>query len=572
MFYTQRKRTTITFFLALMVTLSASARMRTVYAIRLDSPSKSLYFSTNAVSNMGGTTYSLSAEPEYFNIYKCHSGGYYIQSTKTGKYAGVNKWRFTNNTNCLWDIARIKKDSPTTICRHERKIGFGVDVAIDGAGVFTDKYFQKWVLEPKEVDDDSLPIFFVYDHDAMKACVAGVWDREINSVVIPTTVKDNLGREYSVLSISGGAFFNCSLLKSVTIPEGILQIGPCAFTNCSSLSSISIPASVTSIGNAAFLNCYMNEANFVNNSQCKHPYVWGLALCDTETEDGLIIMEATLFGKEKYSGKSVKTVRRCRPWATAVTIPEGVEAIDKLAFGDCTSLAEIMLPDGVKIIGDRAFENCSSAKNFVMPKSLIEIGNNAFKYCDPKAILVMGNGKQTSLKKMVESPGFYVGEDGKINTTIMENSESLTFLYEKLMAIAAVDYKDDNQNIKKDTIESLRQIVPNEDNVIYNDVVEDAPMFPEGNDALPSWVSSHIQYPAVAREKEIQGKVVVKFVVCDDGSIGDVVVLQKLHPACDAEAVRVIKSLPRFIPGKQKGKAVNTWFTFPVRFSLVGVI
>ena len=100
---------------------------------------------------------------------------------------------------------------------------------------------------------------------------------------------------------------------------------------------------------------------------------------------------------------------------------------------------------------------------------------------------------------------------------------------------------------------------------MYN-VVEQMPSFPGGEAALLKYVNTHIKYPAIAQEQEISGVVVLRFVVKEDGSVGEVIVQKSLEKHCDEEAVRVVKSLPRFIPGKQQGKAVRVWYTLPVRY------
>lgn len=97
-------------------------------------------------------------------------------------------------------------------------------------------------------------------------------------------------------------------------------------------------------------------------------------------------------------------------------------------------------------------------------------------------------------------------------------------------------------------------------------VVEVQPSFPGGEAALLKYISTHLKYPSIAQEQEIQGVVVLRFVVLEDGSVGDVVVQKGLHPECDKAAVKVVQSLPRFVPGKQQGKPVKVWFTCPIRF------
>ncbi len=97
---------------------------------------------------------------------------------------------------------------------------------------------------------------------------------------------------------------------------------------------------------------------------------------------------------------------------------------------------------------------------------------------------------------------------------------------------------------------------------------EQMPQFPGGDAALMKYINSHIHYPAAAEENNIQGRVVVQFVVEKDGSVGQVKVARSVDRSLDNEAVRVVKSLPKFIPGKQNGQPVRVWYTLPVTFKL----
>lgn len=99
-------------------------------------------------------------------------------------------------------------------------------------------------------------------------------------------------------------------------------------------------------------------------------------------------------------------------------------------------------------------------------------------------------------------------------------------------------------------------------------VVEQMPMFPGGDAALMSYLANNIHYPTVAAENGVQGRVVVGFVVERDGSITDVSVLRGVDPSLDREAMRVVKSMPRWTPGKQNGSAVRVKYQVPVAFRL----
>ena len=100
------------------------------------------------------------------------------------------------------------------------------------------------------------------------------------------------------------------------------------------------------------------------------------------------------------------------------------------------------------------------------------------------------------------------------------------------------------------------------------DVVEEMPSFPGGNGALMSYLNSNTKYPVVAQENGVQGRVIISFVVERDGSISDVKVARSVDPSLDREAQRVVKSMPRWTPGKQNGQTVRVKYTVPVVFRL----
>ena len=100
--------------------------------------------------------------------------------------------------------------------------------------------------------------------------------------------------------------------------------------------------------------------------------------------------------------------------------------------------------------------------------------------------------------------------------------------------------------------------------------VEQMPQFPGGEAALMKYISSHIQYPTMAQENNVQGKVIVQFVVTKTGQVGEVKVARSVDKDLDREAVRVCKSLPKFTPGRQNGQPVSVWYTLPVNFKLQG--
>jgi len=99
-------------------------------------------------------------------------------------------------------------------------------------------------------------------------------------------------------------------------------------------------------------------------------------------------------------------------------------------------------------------------------------------------------------------------------------------------------------------------------------VVEEMPMFPGGDPALLQYIAEHTNYPEVAKENNIQGRVIVRFCVTSKGGVNQVSVLKGVDPELDKEAMRVVESLPAFKPGKQGGKPVPVWYMVPITFTL----
>jgi protein TonB len=99
-------------------------------------------------------------------------------------------------------------------------------------------------------------------------------------------------------------------------------------------------------------------------------------------------------------------------------------------------------------------------------------------------------------------------------------------------------------------------------------VVEEMPMFPGGEAALLQYIADHTQYPEVAKENNVQGKVIVRFCVTSKGGVDKVSILKGVDEELDKEAIRVVQTLPAFKPGKQGGKPVPVWYMVPINFTL----
>lgn len=115
-------------------------------------------------------------------------------------------------------------------------------------------------------------------------------------------------------------------------------------------------------------------------------------------------------------------------------------------------------------------------------------------------------------------------------------------------------------------VEVLEEVAEIEDEVYV--FVEEQPSFPGGEEELYKYLRSNIQYPELARANNVEGKVFVQFVVEKDGRITNVKVLKDIGSGCGAEAMRVVKSMPKWKPGKQRNQAVRAQFSLPISFKL----
>lgn len=161
------------------------------------------------------------------------------------------------------------------------------------------------------------------------------------------------------------------------------------------------------------------------------------------------------------------------------------------------------------------------------------------------------------------------------NTTEIEQVKTNEEIKATETAIGNVDFNEgtDDLNVirqhQDEVIVEEKKPEPAKEEVFTS--VEQMPQFPGGEAELLKWIGSHIKYPTMAMENGIQGRVTVRFVVTKDGSIGEVQVARGKDPDLDKEAVRVVRSLPKFNPGRMNGQPVNVWFTLPVNFKLQGM-
>ena len=344
----------------------------------------------------------------------------------------------------------------------------------------------------------------------------------LTSVTIPGTVT----------SLGEGAFMFCKSLTSVTIPNSITTIEYGTFEGCSSLTSITLPFSVTSIGDAAFVDCSSLTSVFIPDSVRRigvraflgtgiynNPSNWDAGAlyindCLLVANDGLLGDYAIKYGTRLIANGAFYDCSSL----TALNIPLGVTIIGEEAFSGCSSLTSVNIPGGVTEIGDYAFYSCSSLTSAIIPEGVASIGNYAFSDCSSLASVVIPE----SVKE--------IGDGAFYACPLLETPE-----------------RDEE----------------------FFMVVENMPEFPGGIQEMMKYIGTTLKYPVIAQENGIQGCTICQFVIEKDGRVTDIVVVRSSGDASlDKEAVRVLGIMPRWKPGKQRGKPVRVKNTIPVNFRM----
>lgn len=358
-----------------------------------------------------------------------------------------------------------------------------------------------------------------------------------SNVIIPEEVSYK-GRKYAVTAIGSYMFYNCSGLTTITIPTSVTSIGNSAFKKCENLTSITLPNTITTIGKEAF-------------SECLH-------LTSITLPNSLTAISERMF----YQCSSLTTitipnsVTSIGEWAfakcenlTAITLPPSVSSIGEEAFSGCVYLSSITLPNTLTSIGKRAFHNCLNINSLTIPSSVVSIGDEAFSECVSMTSVLIPNSVT------------------EIGHEIFANCHSL---HNVVIASDNPVYQLSSTNVGDSERILLIDKRTGHEFEAKGDIILRDPevkaMFPGGVDSLKKFLFENVNLSPSC--SEVNGVVILEFVVETDGSITSVNVLLSLHKILDEEAIRVVKAMPKWNPAQDDGQPCRSYYQLPITYCL----
>ena len=268
---------------------------------------------------------------------------------------------------------------------------FATEFVNTTAGQDTYSTFEE--MQQKAADTDTIqPMFRAGIHDGViyqyKSVIRKITLSEGITRIYAGAFKEFTSLEEVVLpstltSIGDEAFSGCTNLKKINFPDKLSSIGKSAFYGCTSLETVSIPAGIRILGDKAFSGCTLlmdiTLPESVQSAAIKAFDSYDRLAGEKQTVDGLKYCGTILTGYEKIPDNGIISIRK------------GTTMIGDRAFAKCTGLTETVIPDSVTYIGDSAFEGCTGLETIVVPDSVADIGDNVLSLCKKEITAVYAN-------------------------------------------------------------------------------------------------------------------------------------------------------------------------------------
>ena len=407
--------------------------------------------------------------------------------------------------------------------------------------------------------------------------------------VMPTTVQKTPYRVFSgntvitnitigtkVTSIDDRMFENCSSLQSVKILGPVTEIRERTFVGCNALQQVSLPASIKHIGKEAFYKCSNLQSITIPGTVTEimeRTFYDCKSLRQVNLSSGLVTI-----GKEAFAGCEFKTINipstvkvikldafSYNTSLKKLTFPENIEEIEGLCVARrCVNLESIVFPKKlpVKTVREEAFLGDASLKEIVFPEAITNMSYRVFAECKNLQHVYFCNPKVLGYNRSCEGGprlAFHVRQG--LREEYIKSGWSY-FANDILEDIDANGVIAGTGNGTSQTISATSESTVHE-------TVFQMPTFLGGDNAMNQFIANNLKYPLVCEENDIQGRVICSFIVETVGSIGGLTVAKSAHPALDKEALRIIKAMPKWIPGKLKdGTHVRVKYNVPITFRL----